>query len=196
MPSALPIIEQTGIPDLVIVRPKVFGDQRGWFVESYNEATYHALGITAQFVQDNQAFSRRGVLRGLHYQHHPFAQAKLVRAVQGKVLDVAVDLRSGSPTFGQHRAVLLSADEHTQLFVPRGFAHGYVVLSPTAEFAYKCDNTYYPQAEGGLRYDDPALGIDWGAWSPAELTINEKDLSWPAWSGADLGFTYPPPPTA
>lgn len=156
----MPFIE-TGIKDLKIFEPQVWGDERGYFFESFNSNTFKEAGIEANFVQDNQARSTYGVLRGLHYQVGEHAQAKLVRVFEGTVLDVVVDLRPDSPTYGQHLGVELSAENKRQLFVPRGFAHGYVVLSPTAEFFYKCDNFYHKESEGGLIYNDPTLNIDW-----------------------------------
>jgi dTDP-4-dehydrorhamnose 3,5-epimerase len=168
----------TPIPDLIVFEPTVWPDARGYFYESYNQRTWEAAGLNPVFVQDNQARSTRGVLRGLHYQIGPMAQAKLVRVVEGEVLDVAVDLRPDSPTYGQWYSIRLSADNKKQLFVPRGFAHGYLVLSETAEFAYKCDNYYSKAHEGGLRYDDPHLGIDW-EFDLAEVLVSEKDLALP-----------------
>lgn len=152
---------ETGIPDLKVFEPKVWHDERGYFYEAYNATIFKEAGITSQFVQDNQARSTFGVLRGLHYQVEPFAQAKLVRVIEGEVLDVVVDIRENSPTYGKWYGVLLSAKNKRQLFVPRGFAHGYVVLSDTAEFFYKCDNFYSKAHEGGIRWDDPTLNIDW-----------------------------------
>lgn len=146
---------------MVIVEPKVFADDRGHFFESYNESVFAAAGITCRFLQDNQSKSRYGVIRGLHCQRGTQAQAKLVRVVQGTILDVAVDIRCGSPTFGRHFAVELSDENFRQLFVPRGFLHGFSVLSDTAVLQYKCDNHYDKESEAGVRYDDPALGIDW-----------------------------------
>lgn len=144
-----------------IIEPKVFGDPRGYFFESWNRKKYEEAGICCNFVQDNESCSRKGVLRGLHYQMPPYTQAKLVRVIHGTVLDVAVDIRKGSPTFGKHVAVELSGENKRQLFVPRGFAHGFVVLSEEAVFAYKCDNTYAPTHERGIACNDPALAIDW-----------------------------------
>jgi len=164
----------TGIPDLKVFEPKVWKDERGYFFEAYNETTFREAGIDAHFVQDNQARSTVGVLRGLHYQIEPFAQAKLVRVTEGEVLDVAVDIRENSPTYGKWYAVRLSAENKRQLFVPRGFAHGYVVLSETAEFFYKCDNFYSKAHEGGIRYDDATLGIDWEV-ELEEVILSEKD---------------------
>lgn len=168
----------TPIPDLIVFEPTVWPDARGYFYESYNQRTWEAAGLNPVFVQDNQARSTRGVLRGLHYQIGSMAQAKLVRVVEGEVLDVAVDLRPDSPTYGQWYTIRLSAENKKQLFVPRGFAHGYLVLSETAEFAYKCDNYYSKAHEGGLRYDDPHLAIDW-EFDLSEVLVSEKDLALP-----------------
>ncbi len=170
---------ETGIPDLMLFEPRVFEDERGYFFESFNAKTFENNQIHTNFVQDNQAKSGFGVLRGLHYQVGPMAQAKLVRVVEGEVLDVAVDIRPGSPTYGQWYSVRLSAENKKQLFVPRGFAHGYLVLSPTAVFFYKCDNFYSREHEGGIAFNDPQLQIDWGL-DPEELTLSEKDQQWPA----------------
>jgi dTDP-4-dehydrorhamnose 3,5-epimerase len=163
---------------MLIFEPQVWHDERGYFFESYNRNTWENAGLQVDFVQDNQARSTRGVLRGLHYQTGDMAQAKLVRVVEGEVLDVAVDLRPDSTTYGKWFGVLLSAENKRQLFVPRGFAHGYVVLSETAEFAYKCDNYYSKAHEGGLRYDDPHLNIDWN-FNLADVLVSEKDLALP-----------------
>ena len=157
--------------------PRVFGDERGYFFESYNERAFIEGGIEAKFVQDNQARSTRGVLRGMHYQTGEFAQSKLVRVIEGEVFDVAVDLRPDSPTLHQWFGIHLSGENQKQLFVPRGFAHGYLVLSETAVFAYKCDNFYAKHAEGGLRYDDPAIGIEWPEVG-GEYVVAERDLKW------------------
>lgn len=165
---------KTEIDGVVIVEPRIFADNRGYFFESYNEAEFTANGIPNKFVQDNQSKSCYGVIRGLHCQLGEHAQAKLVRVLQGKVLDVAVDARPESPTFGKHVAVELSAENNRQLFIPRGFLHGFSVLSETAVFAYKCDNLYCKAAEFGIRYDDPEIGIDWRI--PTEKIItSEKD---------------------
>jgi dTDP-4-dehydrorhamnose 3,5-epimerase len=168
----------TPIPDLLIFEPQVWRDERGYFFESYNRKTWQDAGLEVNFVQDNQARSTQGVLRGLHYQTGEMAQAKLVRAVEGEVFDVAVDLRPDSATYGKWYGILLSAENKRQLFVPRGFAHGYVVLSETAEFAYKCDNYYSKANEGGLRYDDPQLNIDWN-FDLTEVLVSEKDRELP-----------------
>ena len=154
-------IIRTDLEGVLIVEPKVFGDARGYFFETWRQDAYAAAGIDCQFVQDNESKSSFGVLRGLHRQAAPHTQAKLVRVVSGAVLDVAVDIRRNSPTFGRHVAIELSAANKRQLFIPRGFAHGFAVLSQEAIFAYKCDNAYCPAAERGLRFDDPALHIDW-----------------------------------
>jgi dTDP-4-dehydrorhamnose 3,5-epimerase len=168
--------EQTHLKDCYIIHNTVFGDKRGYFFESFNRTTFFKqTGLDIDFVQDNQSSSVKGVLRGLHFQKGDAAQAKLVRVLQGEVLDVAVDLRKESPTYGQYAAVKLSDTSNTQFFVPRGFAHGFVVLSETAVFFYKCDNYYNKQSEGGLIYNDPQLNIDWSL--PAdELILSEKDL--------------------
>ncbi|MBL7782554.1 MAG: dTDP-4-dehydrorhamnose 3,5-epimerase [Saprospiraceae bacterium] len=172
----------TPIPDLLIFEPKVWPDERGYFYESYNRKTWEDAGLQVDFVQDNQARSTRGVLRGLHFQTGEMAQAKLVRVVEGEVLDVAVDLRPESASYGQWFSILLSAENKRQLFVPRGFAHGYVVLSETAEFVYKCDNYYSKAHEGGVRFDDPTLNIDWKI-DLSEVLVSEKDLALPYFRG-------------
>ncbi|MEN0004121.1 MAG: dTDP-4-dehydrorhamnose 3,5-epimerase [Bacteroidota bacterium] len=169
----------TGIEGLIVVEPRVFADDRGYFYESYNAEKFKAGGITADFIQDNQAFSHYGTVRGLHYQAPPFAQAKLVRVVQGKVLDVAVDLRPASATYLRVFSIVLSAENHKQLFVPRGFAHGYSVLSESAIFCYKVDNVYSKASEGGIFLDDTQLNIDWQV-PEADRIISEKDLHLPA----------------
>lgn len=170
---------KTAIPGVVIIEPKVFGDARGYFFESFserdfNEAMPPILGHGIKFVQDNESMSSYGVMRGLHFQTPPFTQSKLVRCVKGAVLDVAVDIRKGSPTYGQHVAVELTDDNHRQFFVPRGFAHGFAVLSETAVFQYKCDNFYTPQADGGISIKDDSLGIDWRIPTENAL-LSEKD---------------------
>lgn len=180
---------ETGLPGVKIFEPKVFGDPRGYFFESYNARSAAEAGVEAVFVQDNQSSSTYGVLRGLHYQQPPFAQAKLVRVLSGAVLDVAVDIRKGSPGFGKWVAVELSAENKRQLFIPRGFAHGFAVLSETAEFFYKCDNFYSPQSEGGIHFDDPALGIDWKIPASA-VKLSDKDVKNPLLSEARIDFVY------
>ncbi|MBI1224202.1 MAG: dTDP-4-dehydrorhamnose 3,5-epimerase [Bacteroidetes bacterium] len=172
--------KQTTIPGLLLIEPTVFGDDRGYFFESFNAKTWeNEAGFPINFVQDNQAFSGRGVLRGLHYQTGDAAQAKLVRVLQGEVLDVVVDLREDSPTYGQHYKCHLSEENKLQMFVPRGFAHGYVVLSETAVFFYKCDNFYSKAHEGGLRFDCPSLKIDWEI-ETANLIVAERDRNFPS----------------
>ena len=168
----------TPIPDLLIFEPQIWHDDRGYFFESYNRKTWEDQGIPVDFVQDNQARSMQGVLRGLHYQTGAMAQAKLVRVVEGEVLDVVVDLRPESPAYGRWYSIRLSAENKRQLFVPRGFAHGYLVLSELAEFAYKCDNYYSKAHEGGLHYDDPKLNIDW-EFDLTQVLVSEKDRELP-----------------
>lgn len=164
----------TPIANLIVFEPRIFEDDRGYFYESYNFNTFSEAGIRTSFIQDNEAKSTYGVLRGLHYQVAPYAQAKLVRVIEGEVLDVVVDLRPHSPTYGQSYSIRLSAENKKQLFVPRGFAHGYVVLSATAIFAYKVDNYYSKASEGGLIYNDPQLNIDWEI-SEDEVVLSGKD---------------------
>ncbi|MBK8555642.1 MAG: dTDP-4-dehydrorhamnose 3,5-epimerase [Lewinellaceae bacterium] len=168
----------TPIPGLYVFEPRVFHDERGYFYESYNRLAWEGIGVYTDFVQDNQSRSSAGVLRGLHYQTGDMAQAKLVRVIEGEVLDVAVDLRENSPTFGKWYSIRLSAENRRQMLVPRGFAHGYLVLSETAEFFYKCDNYYSKPAEGGIRFDDPTLNIDWD-FDLSRVIVSEKDLKLP-----------------
>ena len=168
---------KTEIPDVWVCEPKVFADARGYFMETWRASDFNEhIGHEVNFVQDNQSMSSRGVLRGLHFQKGEFSQAKLVRVLQGTVVDVAVDLRQSSPTFGEYVMVELSAENKRQLFIPRGFAHGFQVLSDTAVFTYKVDNIYAPQAECSIRYDDPKIGIAWPITNPQELLLSEKDL--------------------
>lgn len=168
----------TEIPDVWILNPKVFADARGYFMETWREADFNAhIGHDVHFVQDNQSFSSRGVLRGLHYQQGAFSQAKLVRVLAGTVVDVAVDLRKDSPTFGKHVMVELSAENKKQLFIPRGFAHGFQVISEQALFTYKVDNIYAPQAERSIRYNDPTLNIAWPITDESLVQLSEKDLA-------------------
>jgi len=182
---------ETGLPGLALLEPKVFRDERGFFLETYSEAAFDALGIGARFVQDNHAYSaRKGVLRGLHFQLPPFAQAKLVWVVRGSVLDVAVDLRRDSPTFGQHFSAELSAENMLRLFLPRGFAHGYVTLTPDAEFVYKVDAPYASKADAGILWNDPDLGID---WPEAEPLLSPKDRQLPRLRDIDSPFVCDPP---
>ena len=171
-------IENMEIEGVKIVEPQVFGDARGWLVEQYNAERYKAAGIVADFVQDNESFSSKGVVRGLHWQAAPHTQAKLVRVIRGAVWDVAVDIRKGSPTFGKHVAVTLTGENKKQFYIPRGFAHGFIVLEDDTLFSYKCDNLYCPSADRGLRFDDPALGIVWPEIG-VSLTLSEKDRRHP-----------------
>lgn len=168
----------TPIKDLIVFEPKVWRDSRGYFYESHNTKTFEAAGITTQFVQDNQALSTYGVLRGLHYQLEPHCQSKLVRVIQGEVLDVAVDIREGSPTYGQSFAIRLSAENKKQLFVPKGFAHGYAVLSDVATFCYKVDEFYHKELEHGIRFNDPTFNIDWQL-DMQKVILSEKDQQQP-----------------
>lgn len=167
-------IIETAIKDVFIIEPQIFRDDRGYFFESWNQAKMAEAGLNYNFIQDNQSKSVYGTIRGLHFQKGEFSQAKLVRVLEGTVLDMAVDLRPGSETFGQHVAVELSAENNRQLMIPRGFAHGFSVLTPTAVFAYKCDNVYNKASEGGLRFNDPDLGIDWKV-KPEDAILSEKD---------------------
>lgn len=180
-------LEQTAIQDLVIINPTVFEDSRGYFFEAYNQDKFDQNGITYRFIQDNQSFSKRGVIRGLHLQDKPFAQAKLVRVLQGEILDVAVDLRKNSPTYGQHVSVVLSSENKKQLMIPHGFAHGFSVLSETASVLYKVDQVYHKESERGIRYDDPALGIDWKV-RPEEIIVSDKDLVLPDFAHCNSQF--------
>ena len=166
------------IEGLKVIEPKVFGDARGYFFESYNYNDYAAAGITQEFVQDNQSASKKGVLRGLHFQKN-FPQDKLVRVINGEVFDVAVDLREGSKTYGKWFGVVLSAENKKQFFIPKNFAHGFVVLSDYAEFAYKCTDFYHPDDEGGIIWNDPDIGIDWPVEDESELIFSDKDQKWP-----------------
>jgi dTDP-4-dehydrorhamnose 3,5-epimerase len=174
----------TKLQDCYLIEPKIIQDERGYFMESFNERTFQkGVNQDVNFVQDNQSFSTKGVLRGLHYQTGEHAQAKLVRVLQGEVLDVAVDIRPNSASFGQHISVLLSGKNQTQFFVPRGFAHGFLVLSETATFFYKCDNFYNKESEGGIIFNDPQLGIDW-EFPETDLLISEKDQLLPTFEKA------------
>ncbi|NNC50732.1 MAG: dTDP-4-dehydrorhamnose 3,5-epimerase [Flaviramulus sp.] len=172
-------VKETNLKGCFIIQPKVIQDKRGYFLESFNQAIFkEAIKRDINFVQDNESFSSKGVLRGLHYQKGDYAQAKLVRVIKGKILDVVVDLRKDSPTFSKHFRIELSEDNKTQIFIPRGFAHGFVVLSDTAIFSYKCDNFYNKSSEGGIIYNDPTLNIDWGA-KENTFIVSEKDLVLP-----------------
>jgi dTDP-4-dehydrorhamnose 3,5-epimerase len=179
----------TFLPGVIVFEPKVFPDERGFFFESYNQRLFNDNNILNEFVQDNQSFSSYGVIRGLHYQREPHAQSKLVRVILGKILDVVVDLRAGSPTFGKSFGIELSADNKKQLFIPRGFAHGFSVLSETAELAYKCDQFYNKQSESGIRYNDPLLKIDWKI-PPEKALISTKDAQLPEFNPSIADFIY------
>ncbi|EOS30593.1 MAG: dTDP-4-dehydrorhamnose 3,5-epimerase [Lachnospiraceae bacterium] len=170
-------VETCGIEGLKVIVPKVFGDERGYFMETYHYEDYKAAGIDQVFVQDNQSSSRKGVLRGLHFQKE-FPQDKLVRVLSGEVFDVAVDLREGSATFGKWFGVVLSAENKKQFFIPKNFAHGFLVLSDYAEFAYKCTDFYHPNDEGGILYNDPEIGVEWPVPEGMELIMSEKDQKW------------------
>jgi dTDP-4-dehydrorhamnose 3,5-epimerase len=182
-------IIKTAIDGVVIIEPRLFKDERGYFFESFSQKEFEEKVCKTVFVQDNESKSSYGVLRGLHFQKPPFAQSKLVRVVRGAVLDVAVDIRKGSPTFGKHVAVELTAENHRQFFIPRGFAHGFSVLSQEVVFQYKCDNYYAPQSEGALAWDDPDLGIDWRI-PAAEIVLSKKDKAHPRLKDADGVFDY------
>lgn len=180
---------KTDIEGPLIIEPKVFGDERGYFFESFSQREFDAKVGELRFVQDNESCSRRGVMRGLHFQMPPFTQAKLVRCVRGAVLDVAVDIRRGSPTYGRHVAVELTEDNHRQFFVPKGFAHGFSVLSEVAVFQYKCDEFYHPEADAGISILDESLGIDW-LIPLEEAVLSEKDTRHPLLSGFESPFVY------
>lgn len=180
---------QTAIPGVVIIEPRIFNDERGYFFESFSQRDFNQEVREIHFVQDNESKSSYGVLRGLHFQKTPYAQSKLVRVIKGSVLDVAVDIRKGSPTFGQHVAVELTGDNHRQFFIPRGFAHGFSVLTDEVVFQYKCDNFYAPQAEGALAWNDPDLHIDW-CLPEADVILSEKDRHHPRLKDADWLFDY------
>ena len=180
---------KTDIEGLVIIEPKVFKDARGYFFESFSQREFEQKVRKVNFVQDNESMSSYGVMRGLHFQRPPYSQSKLVRCVKGRVLDVAVDIRQGSPTYGKHVAVELTEDNHRQFFVPRGFAHGFAVLSETAVFQYKCDNFYAPEADGGISIKDESLGIDWQIPTESAL-LSEKDLKHLCLADFDSPFDY------
>lgn len=184
---------ETGIPDLILIEPDVFGDHRGWFTETYSVRKYAELGITAVFIQDNQSYSaQKGTLRGLHFQRGNSAQAKLVRCVRGTLYDVVVDLRECSPTYRNWFGVELSASNHKQLFVPKGFAHGFVTLSDDVEIEYKVDAYYSKDDDGGIRYDDPAIGIDWTPHLKGlKPVLSDKDSRLPTLEEAQPGFVFP-----
>jgi dTDP-4-dehydrorhamnose 3,5-epimerase len=180
-------IETTPFEDLLIVIPAVFEDERGYFFESYNKSTLSGLGIDIDFVQDNQSFSKKGTLRGLHYQNPPYSQTKLVSVLEGEIIDVVIDLRKGSPTYGISYSILLSAENKKQLLVPRGFAHGFSVVSEAAIVMYKCDNQYNKASEGGIRYNDPELNIKWGM-DLKDAIVSEKDLVLPDFENCNSQF--------
>ena len=182
-------IIKTDIEGVLIIEPRIFEDSRGYFFESFNRRDFEENVGHVDFVQDNESKSSYGVVRGLHFQKGEFSQGKLVRVVRGRVLDIAVDIRRGSPTFGKHVAVELSEDNFLQLFIPRGFAHGFAVLSPQAVFEYKCDRFYAPGKEGAIAWNDPALGIDWRI-APQDVILSEKDASHPLLKDCDCLFDY------
>lgn len=181
---------ETEIPGVWIIEPKVFNDARGYFMEAFKQAEFEQHIGKIHFIQDNESSSSKGVLRGLHYQLAPYSQSKLVRVITGRVLDVAVDLRAGSPAFGKYVAVELSADNKRQLFIPQGFAHGFHVLSEEAIFTYKVDNPYTPSHERSLRFNDPAIGVDWGITDMNTVNLSEKDTKAPLLSEAEYNFTF------
>jgi len=180
---------KTDFPGLMIIEPKVFGDARGYFFESYNEKIMADAGIQTVFRQDNQSLSKYGVIRGLHFQLNPYSQTKLIRVIEGAIHDVVLDLRKGSPTFGKWFGVELSAENKRQLYIPKGFAHGFSVLSEQSTILYKCDNLYNPQSEGGVLYNDPALDIDWKV-DAARATVSDKDKILPTFAEVDTNFEY------
>ena len=180
-------LTETGFKDLYLLEPRVFEDSRGFFMESFNSNVLRDLGLDYTFIQDNQSYSKQGVLRGLHYQNPPFAQTKLVRVLSGVILDVVVDLRRDQPTFGKHYSIELTAKSRQQLYVPKGFAHGFSVLSSVAEILYKCDNFYHPECEGGVLFNDPALMIDWGV-PEDKISLSDKDKINPVLSEANIKF--------
>lgn len=180
---------KTDIDGVVIIEPRIFKDSRGYFFESFSKREFDEKVRPVDFVQDNESCSTYGVMRGLHFQRPPFAQSKLVRCVKGRVLDVAVDIRKGSPTYGRHVAVELTEDNHRQFFIPRGFAHGFAVLSDIAVFQYKCDNYYHPEADGGISIQDVSLGIDW-IIDPAKAVLSDKDLRHVVLADFDSPFDY------
>jgi dTDP-4-dehydrorhamnose 3,5-epimerase len=182
-------IVKTAIPDLRVIEPNIIEDSRGYFFESYNKSEFEKENINVAFVQDNQSKSGYGVIRGLHYQIEPFAQTKLVRVLTGKIYDVSVDIRKGSPTYGQWIGVELSEENSKQILVPKGFAHGFSVLSETAIVFYKCDNLYHPEADRGIIYNDNSLNIDWNI-DPEKAIISEKDLRHPSLEKAENNFVF------
>jgi len=184
----MPFIE-TGFKGLKIFEPRVFTDSRGYFFESFNKMAFSEAGIFTEFVQDNESRSQKGVLRGLHYQLNPMAQAKLIRVVEGEVLDVVVDIRVGSPTYGKQFGLVVSAENKKQLYIPRGFAHGFLVLSDTCIFQYKCDNYYSKESEGGIHFNDPELNIDWGT-DLSQVLVSDKDKVLPSFKDCKNTFVF------
>lgn len=178
---------ETGIRDLIVVEPRKFGDSRGFFMEAYKKSSFEEIGIEDSFVQVNHSRSQRGVLRGLHYQNNPDAQSKLVRVLDGEVFDVAVDIRKGSPTYGKWYGVNLSSDNNLMMYIPGGFAHGFCVLSETADFLYSCGSEYAPQSEAGLKYDDKEVGIE---WPTNDVLLSDKDLLLPSLKEMNCNFIY------
>lgn len=184
-------IEETGLKDCVIIHPDVFGDNRGWFMESYSEKKFHDLGIHTHFIQDNHSFSaQKGTIRGLHFQTGDFVQSKLVRCTKGKLYDIAVDLRVGSPTYKKVFGIELSEENHLQLFVPQGFAHGFITLTENTEIQYKVDAYYSKDHDGGIRYDDPEINIDWSVFCDTDLILSAKDLNLKFLKEQTLDFKY------
>lgn len=185
-------VTETKIPGVLIIEPDVFGDHRGYFMETYSTKKYEEIGITTTFVQDNMSFSaNKGTLRGLHFQNAPMAQAKLVSCTKGAVIDVAVDIRKGSPTYKQWVAVELSAENKKQFFIPRGFAHGFLTLTDDVEFRYKVDNLYSKEHDRGIRYDDPTINVDWGTLlNGIDPILSEKDTTGPILDNSDCNFVY------
>lgn len=183
---------KTKIPEVLIIETDVFGDHRGFFTETYNKKRYEEVGITTEFIQDNMSFSTvPGTIRGLHYQRAPYAQAKLVSCSRGKVIDVAVDIRKGSPTYGQYVTCELTAENHRQFYIPRGFAHGFLTLTDNVEFRYKCDNLYNKESEGGIRYNDETINIDWGTLLDGiKPVLSEKDEKAPTLDECNANFIY------
>lgn len=180
---------KTDIEGVLIIEPKIFGDSRGYFYESYSQRDFEEKVAKVTFVQDNQSFSHYGVLRGMHFQKPPYAQSKLVRVIQGKVVDVAVDIREGSPTYGKYVSVELTGENHRQLFIPKGFAHGFVVLSETALFQYKCDEFYHPEAEGAIAWNDPDLAIEWPVMAE-DIELSKKDKYHPLLNNFKSPFLF------
>ena len=183
------IFKETGIPGLLIIEPKIFRDERGYFYESYNAQELEKGFIHEVFLQDNQSKSAYGVIRGLHYQLEPYAQTKLIRVIEGAIYDVAVDIRKGSPTFGQWYGIELSSENNLQFYIPKGFAHGFSVVSTSAVVLYKCDRYYNPSSEAGIVYNDPDLHIDWKIGSGKEI-VSPKDAALPSFENAELNFTF------